>query len=362
MSACFGWCAPVLVTRLNSPSVLSSGAVRLRAVRERSCEKRMRLARRERDKRRGGERMAADDQGWTDDPAVLLRHQVLTAMGTGETDSVEIAHALTGSPEEVGRVFQHLIAQGLAKGFALRVGDQWPEDAVLTPEGRALVSSMRAARTPGVIKRSCNAAMLAWLDANEGVTIFSTEELHSDVRGHFYGEAIPMTVGHDVARELHKHGLISGSPTGQGPVLRPAITALGRAVHTQHSGDLGTWQAASSGGGTTIHVTGSTGVTVANNSPGAQQSVRVTTDAREQVVNLAAALEQMLPSLGLAPADFASASGLVAELREAAEMVESEPGRARRLVETVKAIAVNGTGSAAGTALVALADQIARNL
>jgi hypothetical protein len=307
--------------------------------------------------------MAADEQGWTDDPAVLLRHQVLTVMGTGETDSVEIAHALTGSPEEVARVFQHLIAKGLAHGFQMREGDQWPYDAGLTSEGRALVASMQAARTPGALKRSCTAAMLAWLDANDGVRIQSTEQFLSDVRAHFYAEPFPETTASQVAQDLHKHGLCTGSPTWGGPVMRPQITPLGRAVYMQHGGDLGAWHASASGGtSTTINVTGSTGVTVANNSPGSQQTVHVSTDSREQILNLAAALEQMLPALRLEPVDFARASGLVVELAEAAEAVDSDPGRARRLLGVVRDVATQGAGSAAGTALVALADAVAQSM
>ena len=121
--------------------------------------------------------------------------------------------------------------------------------------------------------------------------------------------------------------------------------------------------ASSSGtGGDTFHISNSSGVAVANRSPGAQQAVHVTTDAREQVLNLASALEQMAPALGLESADVARAAGLAAQLREAADVVEEEPQKARGLLNAVKAIAANGTGSAAGAALVALVEAVAQSL
>ncbi len=306
--------------------------------------------------------MSTEDRAWTDDPSVLLRHQVLTQMGTGEKDCVEIAHSLTGDPEQVGRVFEHLISQGLAHGFPKRLSDTYQHDAGLTAEGHARVSAMHAARTPGAMKRGCTAAMLAWLDANDGVMITSTDDLQQDVRGHFYGEPFTTDLLRLAAHDLRTHGLIRGITSAFGPVGRPEIDPLGRAVHVKHGGDLGAWQADTGGGGTTITVTGSTGVTVANHSPAAEQTVHVTTDAREQVLNLAAALEQMTPALGLADVDLARAAGLVGQLREAAEVVDTDPGRSRRLLDTVKVIATEGAGSAAGTALVALVDAVAQNL
>ncbi len=70
----------------------------------------------------------------------------------------------------------------------------------------------------------------------------------------------------------------------------------------------------------------------------------------------------MTPALGLEPVDVARAAGLVGQLREAAEVVDSDPSRARKLLDTVKVIATEGAGSAAGTALVALVEAVAQNL
>lgn len=306
--------------------------------------------------------MSSNDPGWTESRDELLKQRVLGLMARGETDCVEIAHALTCGPGEVREVFEWLVAGNLAGHSPLRAGDGAPHDAFLNAQGKAIVRDWQAARTPGRTKRACEAALLAWLDARDGESIPSTDDLLEDVRGHYFGEPFTRETIGQAANELLTHDLIRGHRTSVPGVLRPAITPLGRAVLTQHGGDLGAWLATSSAHGDTFHISNSTGVTVANRSPGAQQSVHVTTDSKEQILNLASALEQMTPALGLPPVDVARAAGLVGQLREAAEVIEEEPDKVRSLLDTVKAVAVNGTGSAAGTALVALVEAVAQSL
>lgn len=302
------------------------------------------------------------EPGWTDNLHTLLRHRVMTAMAQGETDCVDIAHALPCGPDEVQDVFSWLVAENLAGHSQLRGGDKGPHDASLNAHGRAVVRKWEAASTPGRMKRAGEAALLSWLDAHDGERIASTDDLANDVRGFYFGEPFSAELLREAAREVSKLELITGTRTWGGPVLRPRITPLGRGVVSQHRGDLGAWLAATSlGGGDTFHISNSTGVTVANRSPDAQQSVYVSTDAREQVLNLASALEQMTSALGLEPADVVRAAGLVGQLRDAAEVVVTEPEKARGLLNTVKTIAVNGTGSAAGTALVSLVEAVAQS-
>jgi hypothetical protein len=303
-----------------------------------------------------------DDPGWTDNPATLLRYRVTLAMQQGESDPVEIAHTLGCAPTEVSDVFEWLVRNEMAgQPQRRRLGEKAPTSARLNGLGRAAAEGWRASSTPGRMKRACEAALLSWLDANEGKTFASTNELMEDVRGYYFGQPFTEETIGTAAKELLEHRLIRGHRTSVPVVLRPEITPLGRSVLIQHHGELGAWLANSSsrGGGDTFHITGSTGVTVANRSPGAHQSVHVTTDAREQVLNLAAALEQMMPSLGLAPADEATAFGLVGRLRNAAEEVVEKPGRVRPLLDAVKQVAVSGSGAAAGTGLVALAEVVA---
>ena len=306
-----------------------------------------------------------DELAWTEDPHTLFKFRVVRVMATGESDCVDIAHALTAGPEDVSEVFAELVAEGLAGHAPLRGGDRLPHDAMLKVEDRALVRRCDGAATPAAVKRACTAAMLSWLDAREGERVAHTFELAEDVRGHFYGVPFPNPVMYVVGQELREAGLIkiAGAASG-GPHFRPTITALGRAVLARHGGDLAAWAAANmERGGDTFHITDSTGVVVANRSPGTHQTVHVTSDVREQTLNLAAALEQMYPSaLGLEPAELARAAGLVVQLREAADKVETDPGKLRRLLGVLREVAVSGAGGAAGTGLVALAEVIAQNL
>ncbi len=305
------------------------------------------------------------ERGWTDDPHTLLEYRVVRLLEAGELkDADDIAIALGVPAAEVQEVFAQLIDRELADHSPLRMSDRAPHDAYLTTKGRAQARGWTATDTPARRREGCTAAMLAWLNAIDGSSVSSTDALAKDVRGSFFGDPFCEDLMQEVARELKDRELIRGISAWGGAVMRPEITPLGRGVLAKYKGDLATWEIERGGSrGDTITITGSTGVNLASRSPGAQQSVEVTIDARDKLENLAAALEAMYPEvLGLGAAEMATAAGLVVQLREAAEVVGTEPGRARRLLETLKEIAVSGTGSAAGSGLVALAESLGQLL
>lgn len=302
------------------------------------------------------------DPGWTTSPSVLRVQKVALAMTAGTSSAVEIAQSLGCSAHDISDAFAELIADGLAKPAPRRLAGEGVLTAYLTGAGRARVEEWKSARTPGAIKQACTAALLSWLDAHDGEEIADTDEFFLDVRAHYFGEPFSADVVVLAARQLRDAGLMKGQGTTKAVFLRPEITPLGQAVSRQFGGDLAAWHASTAAGGNTINISGSTGVTVANNSPGARQAVRVTTDSREQILNLASALEGMTPVLGLEPADVARAAGLVGQLRDAADHVGSDPGRVRALLDAVKGVAINGAGSASGTALVALVEAVAKNV
>jgi hypothetical protein len=306
--------------------------------------------------------MSSGDEGWTDGPTLLLEYRVLRQVAAGESSAARIAVALETDEDEVSYAFNGLADEGWV-GFPPNRGDVLHRTAYVTGRGHAVVREWDGA-SASRIRRACAAAILSWLDAREGPQDASTEEFRCNVRGYYFGVPFTNETIWDAVNDLIEHGLMKAESVFGDPAAFAEITPLGQAVLTQHHGDIPAWLAATSArtGGDTFHISNSTGVTVANRSPGAQQSVHVTTDAREQVLNVASALDQMTPSLGLAPADVARAAGLVGQLREAAEVVEEEPEKARRLLGTVKDIAVNGTGSAAGTALVALVEAVVQSL
>jgi hypothetical protein len=303
-----------------------------------------------------------NEQAWTDDPAELLRRRVLRLMAD---DVVEqgalIAERLGEDPKDVGHAWDVLAGNHLVRAFEPSLAETYTTQAMRTPAGRALVSRWDAQSGVGNLKRSCSAALLAWLGALDGQDVGSTDEFTGDVRAFHFGVAYESELVAKAARDLKSLGLIEGTATWGGPIVRPAITPLGQLVASRHGGDVLAWQM-SRGAETTVHVTGSTGVVVAANSPNAQQSVTVTATIAEQVLNLAAALEAMIPVLQLEGADEAQARGLALELKQAAPEASSNPARTSRLVAAVRDIAVNAAGGAAGSALVALASQVAANL
>ncbi len=302
------------------------------------------------------------DQGWTDNPSELLYYRVVHTMDDELHDATKIAELVGSEGRAVGQVFELLVQQGLADAFPRRLSDSYTHDARLKATGMAKKSEWIAAQTPGRTKRACVAALLSWLDARDGETISSTDDFTHDVRAYFFGIPFKPSTIVAAAKELKDLDLIKGTGTWGGPVMRPAITTLGKVVVGRHGGDLVEWQAAAQGNGGGISIHNSTGVAVANNSPNASQSIIVTANVADQVLNLAAALQAMIPVLQLEPAQEASAYGLVVQLQQSAPEIDSSPGKVKQLVSAVRDIAVNAAGGAAGSALVALAEQVASNL
>lgn len=274
-------------------------------------------------------------------------------------DATKIGELLGAAGREVGQVFELLVQRGLAGAFPRRLGDSYTHEAGLKAPGKALKSEWIAAQTPGRTKMACMAAMLSWLDARDGETIAETDTFACDARSYFFGLPFAPETVVAAARELKDQGLITG--TWGGPVLRPAITNLGKVVLTRHGGDLVEWEASKQAGGTNVSVNGSTGINIATNSPGLTQTITVTSTS-EQVLNLAAALEQMLPILQLDEAQYASATDLVAQLRNAVPEAETNPSKLRALLGMVRDIGINAAGGAAGSGLVLLVEQVAHHL
>lgn len=128
------------------------------------------------------------ERAWTEDPATLLQHQVLHALAaTGETEDIEIAHAIGSGPAEVREVFTDLVRSGLAVAATRRAGDTDPYEVSLTRDGNALARQREAARTAGAMRRRCESTTLTWVFALDGRHVTTTDELAHDVRGWFFG-------------------------------------------------------------------------------------------------------------------------------------------------------------------------------
>lgn len=306
------------------------------------------------------------DQPWTDTSSILLQQQVLTTLAdTDDTHAVDIAHTLNTGPDEISGAFRQLIAQGLAAGFSARGGDADAASATITAAGKDTVRQWSTARTPGRIKKACRAAMLDWLDELDEEPVGSTEDFLSDVRAHYYGVRFNSLTVIEEARYLQLNGLITGRAV-LGAVLKPVISGLGRAVLSQHAGDLTAWEAsqatASSGSTINYNVT-ATNANLAHNSPGAQQTITASgTDPRDLVLAIAEALQQLQANQPSIDAD--QAQTLADQLRTAANNLDTDDGRrqTRGLLHNIQALIINATGSAAGQGLYELATQAIQQL
>jgi hypothetical protein len=298
--------------------------------------------------------------GWTSNPVQLLSQRVLLALSINETANAEqLAVELQTEPNAIGERFLALEASGEAECFERGSGDHFPEGARITGHGRQVVAGWESHGTPRALERACSAAILCWLDARDGERVMSTDDFVADVRSYFYGRPFAERVRIDAIRELLKHELISGSHTWTGAVLRPGITTRGQGVVAGFEGDLVKWQASASVGGD-ITIKNSTGINVVSRSPGTGQAGAISSGVREEVYNLAAALREWIPELGLEPVEQARALGLVGQLKEAADA--GDPGRLRELLIAVRAIGVDATGSTLGVGLLTLVDLVATHI
>lgn len=307
------------------------------------------------------------ERGWSADPAVVLRYRVVGWLADSHQQdphhipsNSDVAEALRVDSASVGRVTALLAHEGLCwvgSGMSTASAPVTPE-----PGLNGLASKWAAARASRKERRTaCRDALLEWLyeqtDEVAGVSPFLT-----DVRAHFFGDQFTEAEANETITYLGKVGLATGVTVAEiDSLLRPEVTEDGKSCVERYDSSVGAWFART-GSGTTFSISNSQGVTIASNSPGATQTVTITTDARQQMLQTADALVATLPVLGLDPEDEASAHDVAERLRTEAGQDESEPGRVRAVLKDARTIAVSGTGSAAGVGIVALAQQVAQSL
>lgn len=313
-----------------------------------------------------------DEKPWTNDLSTLDYARVLRAVVEASephsaVEADDVAEVLGIEPERVGVAFDRLVQDELVTDLGHRMSDTHTSAVVVEPGGRARVAGWDAAYASSSGRgAACRSALLAWLDTDAASGATSTDDFQQSPLSYFTGVSFEDELVMQSARELRDLGLIDGIATWGGPVVRPGLTTLGTTVLQQYGGDVARWQAGPAAASTTITVTGSPGANVASASPGAEQHSSVQIGAGEGLERLAAALETMLKTsaeaLELDPADLAQAYALIPELHAAAEDVDQDPSRARRALATLGDITKEGTGSVLGSALWALAVQVATTL
>jgi len=151
----------------------------------------------------------------------------------------------------------------------------------------------------------------------------------------------------DAVDWLLKAGLINGTKTFGGHLLRPSITHEGDI--TVESGRSVSDPKPEAGSTTTVNVTGH-GNAVQAGSAGATQTVTITMsitdDHRQQTLNLAKAIEEASGALG------PEAAELPSELRAAVEAGQDDPGVLKKALAKANTVLMSGATSALGKLLL----------
>lgn len=309
-----------------------------------------------------------NDRGWTDSPTTLLFHRVVNWINAHPSAGPvfmtdKVAEDMGADPASVGEIFDLFSTAGWG-ATTQYLGSQYTVHLTIDGAGKVVLrdyAEQSRARARQV--NACTDALLHWLYEYDGESV-SSSDFATDPRANYFGEPFDASIIQAAADSLKDQGLATGTGTMQGVMLRMNITPTGRDVVDAFDSDVRAWRTrelTGRQGDVNVRVDGSSAVTVAVHSPGATQSVVTTTDHRIQILGLADAFSQTLPVLGLSGSDHEDAERLITELRQIGQEDKPEPGRIRKLLDGVKSLAVAGAGSAAGTGIVALAEQIAQN-
>lgn len=307
------------------------------------------------------------ERGWSADPGVVLRYRVIGWLADYQREQPgciplngDIAEALRVDSASVVLVTGLLASEDLCwVGTGLRAAS-----VPVKPEPglNRLASKWAAARASRKERRTaCRDALLDWLYEQPG-EVSDVNPFLADVRSAFFGDQFTEAEANEAITYLGKVGLATGVTVAEiDSLLGPEVTEDGKTCVERYDSNVGAWLART-GSGPTFAISNSQGVTIASNSPGAAQTVTITTDARQQMHQTADALLAILPVLGLNQEDEARARDVAERLRLEAEQAQSEPGRVRGVLQDARTIAVAGTSAGAGAGIIALAQQIAQSL
>ncbi|TNM69149.1 hypothetical protein FHN55_05030 [Streptomyces sp. NP160] len=235
----------------------------------------------------------------------------------------------------------------------------------LTQRGIDFIDELRSRRGDIVgRRRAARDAVLRWLyDSNaRGDSHPIISWIHQTGYGYYYGLGFSQQEIEDATRWLAEKGFLRGQGSWGGGIPRPSITAAGEDVVESKrsvndvSPSLPGDDVPSPSTVTNYNITGGN-INIADHSPGAQQSISISTETRQQVLGVAQALDDARGILGLDSAQTQVAAQVSADLRAEASAPQPDRGRLRELLAKVSEVAVSGTGTAIGSAVVALAEQ-----
>jgi hypothetical protein len=244
-----------------------------------------------------------------------------------------------GLPEECGRpLVEHLQDQGLVR---TAIGLDGRPDSMITPKGIAHLHEIRAQRRDLALRaHTLRRQMLQWLYGEEQITDMAPPDwsgfLGSD-EAHMLGEPFAMREVEQVASYLNNKNLITGPSTGEAEtgVVRPMLTDDGHDCVLEFGGNVSDYLGRRNTGPVSTYIANNSG-NVAVASAHFAQNVTTGLDA-SKLIELAAAVRQALPVLGLPPDQHSALEGHAEELHDAASSPQPDKGNLRRLVDAIMA-------------------------
>jgi hypothetical protein len=248
--------------------------------------------------------------------------------------------SMEGLPEDCGRpLVDYLREQGLVR---TAIGLDGRPDSMITPKGIAHLHRTRAQhQDPAVRAHTLRSQMLQWLYRHEQVNDMAPPDwssfLASDEASGL-GEPFTLKEMEQAASYLSNKSLITGVDIAEAEPgwVRPMLTDNGRDCVLDYGGRVADYFGRLNGGTVNTTYIGSNSGNVAVGSEYVKQNVTTGLDT-SKLLELAAAVSQALPVLGLTPDQHSRLEGYAMELHDAAGAAQPDRGKLRGLVDAVMA-------------------------
>lgn len=242
-----------------------------------------------------------------------------------------------GLLEECGQpLAEHLQSQGLVR---TAIGLDGRPDSMITPKGVAYLHRMRAQRQePAVRARALRQCMLQWLYRQEQNTDMAPPDwsgfLTSD-GAHVLGEPFTRKEAEQAASYLSNKNLITAFSIDQAGLgwVGPTLTDDGRDCVLEFGGSVSGYLGRHDRGSVHTYI-GTNSGNVAVSSEHFTQNVTTGLDT-SKLLELAAAISQALPVLGLTPDQHSEIEGYAVELHNAASAAQPDRGKLRGLADAI---------------------------
>ncbi|MDQ0730442.1 hypothetical protein [Arthrobacter sp. B1I2] len=238
-------------------------------------------------------------------------------------------------------------------------------DVVMSQQGVDTAEEFEAFRSNKRRRaQAVRSAVLQWLydESLDGKSSPNISGFSSSKYGSFYGTTFTEGEIAQATRYLREEQLLQGKAAMGGGVIRPQITTYGM-QRIEHEDKPATVLASERASVTYINNFNNDGpVNLATNSPGAQQSITLTTTQINGARMAASAFSQTLPILGIPENRQTEAKQVIAELEDETAAVTPQPGKLKSLLNKVIELAVLGTAEGAVGAVVSLAEKAIEGL